>query len=294
MTGRDTVKAAAKRAVREARKRRRVKAASIHLDAQCIVCGEWYKLSGPAHSSGRRTCSDTCKRIRTPSESTEAKRARDRKRYATQGYRDKERERRKRRAEYIAAYNAAHKDRIAQRDKDRRAKHGGGIVSKDCQHCGGTYSGIARSMARRKFCSRQCAINARRISEREARVANNLKANRSCLHCGTVIPATMRSHAMYCSRKCLNRSHKATRKALMKIQSDGAVKHISRAYIIERDNSRCHMCRKKCKPSEIHLDHVIPLSKGGPHTPENLRVACAKCNIAKGARACNEQLMLVG
>lgn len=70
--------------ISRARKRRRVVAASIHLDAQCIVCGTWYKLSGPAQGSGRRTCSDKCKRIRTPRESKEAKRARDRKRHATE------------------------------------------------------------------------------------------------------------------------------------------------------------------------------------------------------------------
>lgn len=280
--------------ISRARKRRRVVAASIHLDAQCIVCGTWYKLSGPAQGSGRRTCSDKCKRIRTPRESKEAKRARDRKRYATQEYRDKERERNKRRAEYKAAYNAAHKDRQAQRDKERRAKQGGGIVSKDCEHCGETYTGIARSMAEREYCSRRCTIDARRIREREERIANNLRANRNCLHCGSAVPATMRSHAVYCSRKCLALSHKATRKALIRMRSDGAVTHIPRAYIIERDNSRCHMCRKKCKREEIHLDHVIPLSKGGTHTLENLRVACAPCNLSKGDRECNEQLMLVG
>ncbi len=233
--------------INRARKRRKVVAASIHLDAQCIACGTWYKLSGPASWSGRRTCSDQCR-----------------------------------------------KDLKARRAKDWYAEQGGGIVSKDCEHCGETYSGIARSMARRKFCSRQCNNDAVHLREREARLANNLKANKRCLHCGSVVPATMRSDAAYCSRRCTHAAHGATKKARMKIMVDDAVKRIPRAYIIERDNSRCHMCRKKCKPSEIHLDHVIPLSKGGTHTLENLRVSCAPCNLSKGDRECNEQLMLVG
>ena len=33
---------------------------------------------------------------------------------------------------------------------------------------------------------------------------------------------------------------------------------------------------------QLQIDHVIPLSKGGAHTYENLRVACAACNGRKG------------
>lgn len=59
------------------------------------------------------------------------------------------------------------------------------------------------------------------------------------------------------------------------------VEHFTRAEIIARDDSTCYLCGKRCAPDEIHLDHVIPLSKGGPHTRDNLRVACAPCNIRK-------------
>lgn len=41
--------------------------------------------------------------------------------------------------------------------------------------------------------------------------------------------------------------------------------------------NRCWMCRG---PFEC-IDHVKPLSKGGPHMLANLRPACAKCNVAK-------------
>ena len=178
--------------------------------------------------------------------------------------------------------------------RDQYVKKNGGIITKSCEHCASIYSGIARGMARRKYCSRKCKHDARRLKERQELIDDKLRAKRICPHCGSVVPETMRSHAVYCSRKCLHAAHSATTKARMKIMVGGDVKRIPRAYIIERDSGRCHLCRKKCRPSEIHLDHVIPLSKGGTHTLENLRVACAKCNMAKGARACNEQLMLVG
>lgn len=43
---------------------------------------------------------------------------------------------------------------------------------------------------------------------------------------------------------------------------------------------RCWICRA---PWE-HLDHVKPLSKGGPHMLSNLRPACAECNLSKGSQ----------
>jgi hypothetical protein len=33
-----------------------------------------------------------------------------------------------------------------------------------------------------------------------------------------------------------------------------------------------------------HADHVVPLSRGGDHSPENVVICCAKCNLHKGAK----------
>jgi 5-methylcytosine-specific restriction endonuclease McrA len=32
------------------------------------------------------------------------------------------------------------------------------------------------------------------------------------------------------------------------------------------------------------IDHIIPLSKGGAHTFDNVRIACWRCNLVKGNR----------
>ena len=117
---------------------------------------------------------------------------------------------------------------------------------------------------------------------------------RSCLHCGAVMAREMRKDARYCSDRCNSAAHAWTRKARMKILVDGEIKRVSRSYIVERDSSRCHICRKKCRDDEIQIDHVIPLAEGGDHSLENLRVACARCNMSKGKRAVGEQLLLLG
>lgn len=35
-------------------------------------------------------------------------------------------------------------------------------------------------------------------------------------------------------------------------------------------------------PNGKHLDHIVPIYKGGSHTKDNLRYICAKCNVSRG------------
>ena len=55
-----------------------------------------------------------------------------------------------------------------------------------------------------------------------------------------------------------------------------------RRRIIERDGYYCVYCDEDLRDAEIHIDHVIPESKGGPTSYDNLQVTCRKCNLAKG------------
>lgn len=52
-----------------------------------------------------------------------------------------------------------------------------------------------------------------------------------------------------------------------------------RKQIMIRDNYTCQICGKYM-PDEVglHIDHIIPLSKGGKTVPSNLQVLCSKCN----------------
>lgn len=63
----------------------------------------------------------------------------------------------------------------------------------------------------------------------------------------------------------------------------------TRAEIIQRDNRACYLChRTNLGDLEIHLDHDIPLSRGGQHTRANVHVACSRCNLAKGTMTSSE------
>lgn len=47
---------------------------------------------------------------------------------------------------------------------------------------------------------------------------------------------------------------------------------------------RCYWCLRFVPRSQRHVDHIIPLSKGGSHTAANLCCSCAACNLSKGAK----------
>lgn len=64
--------------------------------------------------------------------------------------------------------------------------------------------------------------------------------------------------------------------------------NVSRSEIVLRDNSTCYLCRQRLTDKQITLDHVIPLKRKGSHTPDNLRVACRRCNSRKGAKLLSE------
>lgn len=57
--------------------------------------------------------------------------------------------------------------------------------------------------------------------------------------------------------------------------------------VLCRDKFSCVICGASPAKSlgvELHVDHIIPWSKGGATVEENLRTLCSACNLGKGAR----------
>ena len=73
-----------------------------------------------------------------------------------------------------------------------------------------------------------------------------------------------------------NSNHK--RRALVK---SGSISTEELEKLIE-DNTECFYCGCDITDVNRHIDHFIPLSKGGLHDLQNLVVACATCNMKKG------------
>jgi 5-methylcytosine-specific restriction endonuclease McrA len=63
---------------------------------------------------------------------------------------------------------------------------------------------------------------------------------------------------------------------------------LSRKNILLRDRNTCQYCGVALPPGELTLDHVIPRSRGGNSTWENLVACCHACNRRKGNRMLHE------
>ena len=87
---------------------------------------------------------------------------------------------------------------------------------------------------------------------------------------------------------------KTNRRRARKLQT--RIEIFTEKQVLENYGILCHICQKDIDMTAprrtnikgfefgLHIDHVIPLVKGGSHTLENVRPSHAICNLKKGAR----------
>lgn len=57
----------------------------------------------------------------------------------------------------------------------------------------------------------------------------------------------------------------------------------NRKHLVDKYGNTCHICVKPIESmADVTVDHVVPLSKGGADTLDNMRPAHAACNHEKG------------
>jgi len=109
---------------------------------------------------------------------------------------------------------------------------------------------------------------------------------RECGRCGGWYPVGAyrragggrRSGTCRWCRKGDDSAHAARRRAVSGRHTGADVRAI-----FERQRGRCAWC---CCPlwGGYHVDHVMPLSRGGSDDADNLQLMCARCNLRKGAK----------
>lgn len=72
-----------------------------------------------------------------------------------------------------------------------------------------------------------------------------------------------------------------------------ATVRLSRRNIFLRDSYTCQYCGCTPHTRELNLDHVMPRSRGGRSTWENLVTSCRDCNVRKGGATPDECGMLL-
>ena len=73
-------------------------------------------------------------------------------------------------------------------------------------------------------------------------------------------------------------------RVLRNFKRDRIAVKFSRLNIYTRDNFACQYCGDKQPTEDLTFDHVLPRSKGGKTSWENIVTCCAECNRKKDAR----------
>ena len=105
----------------------------------------------------------------------------------------------------------------------------------------------------------------------------------NCKNCGVLFTSKARTNRLYCTRDCAFKAGRRTDKHRRRT-AERVGDFITIYELGERDGWRCHLCGKAIvlrsggaalAPS---IDHLIPISSGGPHTWANVAIAHKRCN----------------
>lgn len=192
----------------------------------------------------------------------------------------------------------------ADRTRNRTTWPFSSVHFTNCRQCSGDFA--ARTSAR--YCSDPCRDQGNRSAYELAKAAiipERLPIACPCCH-AEFVPQRGRK---FCSMKC---SRLVSRRVRRKRVGGNKHRHRARKYgvtyepvdpirVMERDGWRCQECRRSTpkslrgtfQPRAPEMDHIIPISKGGPHTYLNTRCLCRECNAAKSDQV-GGQLLLFG
>lgn len=160
-----------------------------------------------------------------------------------------------------------------------------------CVECGTSMITLRNGM-KRICCSNECRSKYGYRRTLKALGVDDTPCERSCEECGTVFRTYVgNKKRRFCSSKCghkrWNRKGKdnKSRAILYGVEYE----RVHPFEIFDRDGWRCQICgvrtpkrlRGSYKDSAPELDHRIPMSKGGNHTPDNMQCSCRACNKEK-------------
>lgn len=175
----------------------------------------------------------------------------------------------------------------------------GQAVSLPCIVCGTAFTFATKSKGRYpRFCSSGCKL-------KRSRRATKPK------HCATCkgpflpqrVPRSNLTHGLYCSRPCRSQptklpplvlaAHDRRDRQVARARSKGAdpIERVDGPAIFERDGWKCGICGEPVDSTlawphhySVCLNHILPMSRGGDHTPTNLRCAHWICSSRRGDR----------
>ena len=203
---------------------------------------------------------------------------------------------------YMLAWRAAAKEKAKTEERTST------VVRKNCTKCketkpadefwrasaGGSADGLN---AYCKSCSRTYATEHRKV--KYITVIPVLVTSKTCRRCKEEKPVAQFYASKqnrdglsgYC-RKCHIRSVRESYHRNPEPAKNRATEHkakklavadekVDRRIVFRRDDGVCYLCLRNIAYKDMHLDHVIPLSRGGRHNYDNCATTCGPCNLRK-------------
>lgn len=181
-----------------------------------------------------------------------------------------------------------------------------GQRSFECQFCFQTL--IAAPVGKKPKSCQSC----RRVRENEARRVASGTSAADCLtiiHCSDCKLEVRINYSWSrgqfrcdpCQTKADRRVGRHSRHRRRAAMTHASAERFTDLEIYQRDRWMCGICKKRISQRALWpdrmaatIDHLIPVSQGGPHTRANVRAAHYSCNSARSNRGGGEQLMLIG
>lgn len=145
-------------------------------------------------------------------------------------------------------------------------------------------------------CSEECAYEALKALKRRQYVP----VKRTCIVTGKMFAVGRGGAKCHPSvRRRMARLSKSAGNHRRRVKlRNGVRESVNVVKVFVRDGWRCQLCGKKTdkrrktpSKSAPTLDHIIPVSKGGSHTYDNVQLLCFECNCSKGAKDMKELVL---
>lgn len=197
------------------------------------------------------------------------------------------------------------KTEVRQRKKENSEL----LRTRQCITCGKSF--IARGTQIRdgqgRYCSNKCSIGAMTAGRSQESYAKSSASLRRSIQEGRYSPPKGASHHQWTGgkpaavarqiEKSKTPEGRQKRKAYLKAnpekprewshkRSSGKVQKLPYGTVPrigELQRWKCAICAVSVR-EKYHVDHIMPLAKGGEHTPANLQLLCPSCNVRKSAK----------
>lgn len=172
-----------------------------------------------------------------------------------------------------------------------------GKVTIRCKSCGAVSEYIARGLLDKRHGIHECpeCLRIEKEREKERRKEereHELAKDKHCEVCGAVFHSEQKG-ARYCSKKCREKRYDSSHRKRARLFNVGYDGSISWRSLSERlGHCNCEICGKPCDPTDNSwggnvgplypsVDCIVPMSKGGSYTWDNVQLAHCICNSAK-------------